>query len=111
MWRSEQARNEAILKMLSTTPGVLRVWSNRGPSDEAVRLLDADGGYLSSGERLLLKAAFDLWNGRGHCRVDELLDALDEKRLRAVAEALMARDAPMADAMIAEREKSNRKEK
>lgn len=92
MWRSEKARNDAIRRMVEGTPGVARLWGASGPSDEAVRLLEADGGYLSSGERLLLKAAFDLWNGQGHCRVDELLDTLDAKRLRLVAEALLARD-------------------
>ena len=92
MWLSEKARNDAIREMLAGTPGVARLWGAEGPTHKACELLRADGGYLSSGERLLLKAAFDLWNGQGHCRVDELLDTLDEKRLRAVAEALVARD-------------------
>ncbi|HEY6005344.1 MAG TPA: hypothetical protein VIV57_20865, partial [Anaeromyxobacter sp.] len=60
MWLSEKARNDAIREMLATTPGVARLWGASGPTDQAVKLLEADGGYLSSGERLLLKAAFDL---------------------------------------------------
>lgn len=92
MWASERVRNETIRRMLSTTPQVARMWGIAGPSDEAVQLLDEDGGYLSSAERLLLKVAFDIWNGHGHCSVGELLDTLDEVRLRAVVVALLQRD-------------------
>ncbi len=92
MWASESARCKAIRTMLQTTPGVARLWGASGPTQQACELLDQGGGYLSSGERVLLRAAFDLWNGRGACQVGDLLDTLDEKRLRAVAVALLARD-------------------
>lgn len=92
MWSSELARSNAIRRMLAGTPGVARLWGEGGPAEEAVLLLEQDGGYLSSGERVLLKAAFDLWSGRGGCRLADLLDTLDEKRLRAVALALLQRD-------------------
>lgn len=92
MWRSEKARNSAIRSMLASTPAVSRLWSETGPTDAAVELLERGGGYLSSGERVVLRAAFDLWNGQGNCKVGELLDTLDAVRLRAVANAILARD-------------------
>lgn len=91
MWASEQARNNAIRAMLARS-STSKLWTAEGPTKEAHELLRVDGGYLSSGERVLLKAAFDLWNGQGHCRVDELLSTLDEEHLAAVARAIMARD-------------------
>lgn len=91
MWKSEKARCAAIRKMLSGS-SVQRLWTDSGPTGEAIDLLAADGGPLSSGERVLLLAAFDLWNGMGKCRLSELLSTLDEDNLRLVAEALLARD-------------------
>lgn len=102
MWASEAARNEAIRKMLATTSGVAQLWSERGPTKTAVMLLEKGGGYLSGGERVLLRAAFDLWAGTGDCKVADLLSTLDGPRLRAVAEAILARDdRPVA--LLAER--------
>lgn len=92
MWESEKARNEAIRRMLEALPTMARLWDGRGPTAEAVELIAAGGGPLSSGERVMLKAAFDLWNGTGRCTIDELLSTLDSRRLRAVTTALLARD-------------------
>ena len=92
MWKSEKARNDAIRRMIASTPGLARLWGATGPNAEACALLERDGGYLSSGERVLLLAAFDLWNGSGGCRVADLLETLDGPRLRAVCTALLARD-------------------
>jgi hypothetical protein len=92
MWANERARNEAIRRMLGDRT-LKRFWTDRGPTQEAMALLEAGGGYLSSVERVMLRTAFDLWNGSGKCLVSDLLDTLDEERLQAVAEAILARDA------------------
>lgn len=92
MWSSEEARNAAVVKLLSRRPGLARLWRATGPSPLAVQYLE-QGSPLSSGEVVLLKVAFDLWNGRGKATVDDLLSTLDEDNLRAVCEAILERDA------------------
>jgi hypothetical protein len=93
MWTSEEARCRAIRQLLAPHHGLAGLWTAEGPTDFAVALLEQGGGYLSSGERILLRAAFDLWNGNGHVTVDELLATLDAPTLRAVCAAMLARDA------------------
>lgn len=92
MWRSERDRCAAVQRLLAAHHGLTGLWTATGPTDFAVELLEAGGGYLSSGERLLLRAAFDLWNGHGKVTVDELLSTLDAPTLRAVCAAMLARD-------------------
>lgn len=92
MWRSEKARTRAILVMLAPHHALAGLWTYDGPTDLALTYLERDGGPLSSGEAVLLRAAFDLWNGTGRCTVDALLSTLDARTLRAVAMALLARD-------------------
>jgi ABC-type glutathione transport system ATPase component len=93
MWPSERARGAAIQRLLAPHHGLAGLWTPAGPTDFAVELLEAGGGHLSGGERVLLRAAFDLWNGAGHVTVDELLSTLDATNLRAVCAAMLARDA------------------
>lgn len=92
MWASEKARNEAIRRLLAPRPALAALWNEKGPTRQACSYLE-HGSPLSSGEAVLLKVAFDLWNGRGHATVDELLCTLDEGNLRAVCDAVLARDA------------------
>jgi hypothetical protein len=61
-------------------------------AENVIADLEQDGGPLSSGEILLLRVAFDLWNGGGGAKVGELLATLDGRNLRAVALALLERD-------------------
>lgn len=94
MWASEKARNDAIRKMLGPVRA-RRWWTEDGPSRDG---LDAMEGIkrmrspLSHGEQVLLRAAFDLFNGTGNCRVDDMAATLDEDNLRLVCEAILARD-------------------
>jgi hypothetical protein len=98
MWRSERARCAAILDLLeaahlaSRDPRLDRgLWTPEGPTRLACQYIDK-GSPLSSGEHLILQVAFDLWNGRGKAKIDDLLCTLDERLLRAVARAILARD-------------------
>lgn len=45
----------------------------------------------SSGERVMISAAYDLFNGGGHCTLDELVSTLDERNLEHVIEAIAIR--------------------
>jgi hypothetical protein len=53
------------------------LWTFDGPTPRALELLEADGGPLSSGERVVLLAAFAFWNGRGGLRLSEVVETLD----------------------------------
>lgn len=92
MWRSDRARSEAILKLFEKAHLLDRgLWTIEGPTRLACDYLDK-GSPLSHGENVVLKVAFDLWNGRGKITLDEILATLDGGLLRAVAEAVLARD-------------------
>lgn len=64
MWRNEQQTNDAICLLLSRCglPALKGLWTCDGPTEAAYDLYDANGGYLSSGERRMLLVAFDLAN-------------------------------------------------
>ncbi len=67
------------------------LWSLEcGPTDQACRLLKDDGGPMSNGEALMLRVAFDVWNGRGGATLGDMLGTFDAGNLRAIAELLMA---------------------
>jgi hypothetical protein len=92
MWASEAARSAAIRELLAPHPALARLWTDEGPTRVACDYVK-HGSPLSSAEHLLLQVAFDLWNGMGKAKVDDLLCTLDSRNLRAVVAALLARDA------------------
>lgn len=66
------------------------MWTATGPSAEAKQLLEADGGALSGGERIVLLAAWAVWNGDGAIPLGDVISRLDGRALRAVGALLMA---------------------
>ena len=54
-----------------------RLWTEQGPTPQARALLEANGGPLSSGERVMLLAAWAFWNGSGGVTLAEVLERLD----------------------------------
>jgi len=60
------------------------LWENSGPTEEACELLAQNGGYLSSGERVMLLAAFALWNGAGKLPLGDVVATLDGEHLAAL---------------------------
>jgi len=92
MWPSEKAQCEVIHELLKRVR-LEHLWTPTGPTSVACRLLEAGGGPLSHGEAVMLRVAFDIWDGHGKAEVGELLATLDERNLHAVTEAILARDA------------------
>jgi len=88
-WSTEQQRSDAARALLRSI-GHGDLWTDRGPTGEACQLLEEDGGYLSSGGRVILRFAFDCWNGQGRIPADELLYSLDPRRLRLVGTLMVA---------------------
>ncbi len=89
MWQSEKQQCEVIRALLGRIR-LERLWTETGPTDEACRLLQDAGGPMSHGEILMLRVAFDVWNGHGKATVADLMAVLDDGNLRAVLAAIAA---------------------
>jgi hypothetical protein len=93
-FRDIKQQSQACYLLLDSA-GLRRFWGNKGgPTEEAVELLgeikDGDPCLLSSGEVVVLRTAFDLWNGTGGVRLSDIFDILDEKTRLMVVELLYA---------------------
>jgi hypothetical protein len=86
---TERQKNDAIRAFLATVAHgrLADLWTDDGPSEEAVDYID-NGNPLSHGESILLKVAFDVWNGHGKATVDDLLSVLDDANLRATLDLI-----------------------
>jgi hypothetical protein len=93
-FRDDRQGAAACRVLLDRIPGTRGLWTDSGPTPGAVELMKNDGGPLSSGERVMLLAAFALWNGDGQLSVDDLL-RLDGENLQAVGSLLVAMGTPM----------------
>jgi hypothetical protein len=80
MFKSEAQQCKAIELLLSSVGLQYQyLWTARGPTEQACKLLERSP--LSLGDQLLLRGAFDLWNGAGKVLLcDDLLGALDPAR-------------------------------
>jgi hypothetical protein len=65
-YRDERQRSAAIVTLL-TVAGVEDLWTLRGPSLEARRRREEPGG-LATDERIMIAAAWGLWDGTGRLR-------------------------------------------
>lgn len=92
MWASDRQAARAIRVLLATVR-LEDLWTLDGPTERAIELRDADGGPLSSGERLLLLTAWDLWEapvaGKG-VRLADLMYIIDNERLSLLFSLVLA---------------------
>lgn len=89
MFRHDHQLARACRALLATVR-LERLWTERGPTSEASELLEADGGYLSSGERVMLLATWAFWNGSGGLTLAEVLERLDGEPAEALCFLVMA---------------------
>jgi Ohr subfamily peroxiredoxin len=89
MLRDDQQLARACRALLATVR-LEGLWTEDGPTPEASELLEADGGPLSSGERIVLLAAWTFWNGSGGLRLAEVLEQLDADPMEALCFLVMA---------------------
>lgn len=103
--------NEALHVLLARVR-LQRLWTSQGPTDEACDLLQARGGPLSSGERVMLLAAFDIYNGFGALPFERLVNTLGAEHLRAVCGLVVARaeGGPAVEAWIESQQSAPRSE-
>lgn len=80
----------SAMRVLLGSVGLERLWTDAGPTDEALELLEARGGPLSHGEQLMLLVAFDFWNGHGEAELGDLLAVFDAERIELVASLMIA---------------------
>lgn len=89
MFATENQRVRACRAMLRTIE-LERLWGHGGPTDEAIRLRDQNHEGYSSGERVLCQLVWDMWNGTGNARIDDLMHRLDPTRFNVVTSFLAA---------------------
>lgn len=88
MWQTDTQAAETIARMLKVLHRD-ELWDADGPTRAACDYLEAGGGPLSHGEQVLLRVAFDLWNGKGKATIDDLVNVLDDRCLQAVLRAVL----------------------
>jgi len=66
------------------------MWTDGGPTETAIALMEANGGPLSSGERIVLLAAWAVWNGHDGARFADVVYRLDGRNLVALGTLLIA---------------------
>ena len=105
MFQTEAQTHAAIRTLLDTIPGLGRYWTATGPTDEAARVVEQGGGALSSGEALLVRVGFALWNGHGRADFGRMLATLSPEVLTALGSLLvaMAQGSEAIDGWIARR--------
>lgn len=91
MWKHDDERRavcEALLRLANL--GGRGLWEDGRPTLAAVRYVQERSSPLSHGEFVMLQVVFDVWNGEGHARLDDLFYVLDRDRGAAVAKVLLA---------------------
>jgi hypothetical protein len=89
VFRSD-AQLARVCRALCADVGLAHLWTDDGPSDEAIGLRDAGGGPLSSGERIMVLAAWDVWNSHGSTNLGDVVHRLDGRRLATIGTLLVA---------------------
>lgn len=92
---TERQRARACRALLRTIE-MDHLWTVEGPTDEAIELFDNDFGPHSSGEKIIMSVAWDLWGThrrKGGTPFDEIMYRLDGDRLNVVATFLAAYNA------------------
>jgi hypothetical protein len=65
------------------------LWTEDGPTERAIALLESQGATISRGERVLLLVTWAIWSGAAELAVGEVFD-LDGPKLIALGSLLVA---------------------
>ena len=104
MFRND-AQVNAVCRVLLEKLYVKGLWTDEGPTETALSHLEQNGAPLSRGERVLLLAAFAIWNVNEKLPFADVFK-LDDDRLAALASLLLAcsRGSSAVDAWICEQD-------
>jgi hypothetical protein len=89
MFRDDRQLSRVCRTLLATVR-LAGLWTDRGPTPAAQALLEANGGPLSSGERVIFLAAWAFWNGSGGVTLAEVLERLDAGPAEALCFLVLA---------------------
>lgn len=89
MFRSDEQLARAC-RALCAQVGLGGLWTPEGPTARAIELMEADGGPLSSGERIVVMTSWAVWNSHESARVADVIHRLDNKNLAAIGSLLVA---------------------
>jgi hypothetical protein len=89
MFRDDAQLARACRALLGTAR-LGHLWTDAGPTVEATELLAANGGPLSSGERVVLLATWAFWNGSGGLTLAEVLAQMHGEAAEALCFLVMA---------------------
>jgi hypothetical protein len=70
----------ACCRAILAKAGIHGLWTDHGPSDRALWLIEHDCTSLTADQRVLLLVALALWYGRGVLKLAELLGRLPRER-------------------------------
>ena len=87
MFSNEHQKALTIRLLLS--PYLEHFWTENGPTEQASDYLD-NGAPLSSGEMIMLRVAFDFWNGNGGAKFADVANRLDSRNTALVASLMAA---------------------
>lgn len=91
MFRDDKQAARAIRALLRRVR-LGRLWSDGGPTDEALRIYEGRSG-CSSGEIVMVQVAFALWGSHNSkLSFARMIDVLDGDNLKAVVELVLARE-------------------
>ena len=105
IFRDDKQISKVCMVLLSYT-NKTDLWVENGPSDVAIELCEAKGGYLSSGEWALLAFCFALWNGDGGGTMKQLFQ-LDLQHRNRIGSLLQCSTTTDTDVWIDKNEKRN----
>lgn len=92
--KTQRVRAVRVLLRLIEADGA---WDRHGPTKAACKAQDEGWPTASSGEVVIQRVAWDMWNGSGGAQLDDIMTKLDETNLDAVAGFLRAfADSPLA---------------
>ena len=109
MFRDDHQLARACRALLATVR-LETLWNDHGPTLDATELLESNGGPLSSGERVVLLAAWAFWNGSGGLTLAEVIERLDGEPAEVLCFLVMASKygADAVDDWLAEHERPER---
>lgn len=89
MFRDDRQINSCCTLLLGRL-GMSCFWTKTGPTTAALEQLQSEGARLSSGEMTMLRVAFDFYNGGASVSLREIMQRLDDKHRRCIAELILA---------------------
>lgn len=89
LFRNDQQR-AAVCETLCAKVGLTSFWTKDGPSEKAKQLFRQHGGGMSTGEWIMFRAAWTVWNGDGKVLLADVIERLDNSNLETIGTLLVA---------------------